>query len=487
MSAKEFPLELDWRAALPVTVLLLTQAGLYVWMAPRGFEFTDESYYFLNYLYLRDLIGTMSFFGVYFEWPFRMLGQSVPAIRIFSLLLLLASSAFFTKEALGYVSRRDGMTNETPWAFMLTAMVVSLFYFGYLSTLRAPSYNLLAICSMLVSTGLLLRLLERDVQFFNAQLTSFCYGLVVGACGLGKPSTGVLLVFFHTMFFALANRDWRLRHLLDLFAFSLAGVSLNFVVLQWEHPQWQGELREGMALLGMDGSHGLLDLANKLRWDMQAMAPKLLLLVIGAELAVVLLVRWLSPYSRTVLSAVVGALICGCVLELIWGPARWWLPLLGLAALLLWSVEGFSRMPFRFAKGDLTDLALMALLFALPIAFSFGTNMPVLEHSKMAAVFAITALFLRLQRLARLGILAPSVLGVCLVALCIPTLVIQLKAALDVQYTYRQRSALAEQTIPVRLGAAGNTLLVDASTRETLQSVLSQRASGAPSSFNICP
>ena len=150
--------KLGWRAMLPLLALLLAQVGLYVWMAPRGFDFTDESFYFLNYPYWRDLIGTVSFFGAFFEWPFRMLSQSVPAIRIFSLLLLLASSAFFTREVLGYVSRRDDSTSETPWAFVAVGMAASLFYFGHLSTLRAPSYNLLALCSMLLATGLLLRL-----------------------------------------------------------------------------------------------------------------------------------------------------------------------------------------------------------------------------------------------------------------------------------------------------------------------------------------
>ena len=48
--------KLGWRATLTVVILLLVQVGLYVWMAPRGFDFTDESYYFLNYLYWRDLI-----------------------------------------------------------------------------------------------------------------------------------------------------------------------------------------------------------------------------------------------------------------------------------------------------------------------------------------------------------------------------------------------------------------------------------------------
>lgn len=470
---------LGWRAALPVAVLLMMQVGLYVWMAPRGFEFTDEAFYLLNYLYWRDLVGTVSFFGAYFELPFRMLGQSVPAIRIFSLLVLLGSSAFFTREALEYVARRDGGTSATPWPFVLVGMAASMFYFGYLTTLRAPSYNLLALCSMLVATGLLLRLLEPFSPPAKARVAMFCYGLAVGACGLGKATSGAMLVVCHALFFALANRDWRLRHLLELLALSLAGVSLNFAVLQWAHPQWLAVLREGVAMVSTTDERGLLGLANGLRWDIQVQARVLLPWAVGAVVAFVLLVRWIGPLRRAALSALVVALVGGCVIGLMWGPARWWLPLLGLAVLLLWSVEGLSRKPVRLTRGDATDFGLMGLLFALPVAYSFGTNMPVLGHSQMAAVFAVTALSLRLYRLARVGILATPALVTCLAALCVPTMVIQLKAATDVHYTYRQLSALGVQALPVRLGAADNTLLVDATTRETLQSVIgAARAAG---------
>jgi len=151
---------LGWLEALPVFALLLVQVGLYVWMAPRGFEFSDESLYLPGYLYWRDLLGTVSFYAAHLEFPFRMLGQSVAAIRIFTLVLLLASSAFFLREALCYWLRRQGSGRKTPWAVVAVGMAASLFYFGDLRTLRAPSYNLLTLCSMLVSTGSLLRLLN---------------------------------------------------------------------------------------------------------------------------------------------------------------------------------------------------------------------------------------------------------------------------------------------------------------------------------------
>ncbi len=461
--------KLGWRATLPVLLLLLAQVGLFVWMAPRGFDFTDESYYFLNYLYWRDLIGTVTFFGAYFEWPFRILGQSVAAIRIFGLLLLLVTSAFFSREALRFISRRDGFANDAPLVFVATNMATALLYFGYLSTLRAPSYNLLALCSMLVATGLLLRLLEPSRNVGNRRLAMLAYGLALGVCGLAKASSGALTVVGHILFFTLANRDWRVNHLLELVILSLVGVSLNFLVLQWVHPEWMTVLREGVSIGRTTDGRSLVGL---LGWDSQALAPVLLLLFIGALGVFIGLVRWVGPARKNILSTLVVVLIGCCTIGLMWeSQARRWLPSIALVVLMLWSIESLRRDPIRLTRDDAIDLGLMCILFGLPIAFSYGTNMAVLEHSQKAGVFAITAIILRLHRLFRLGFLTIPAIAACLTMLCIPTLVIQLKAALDVRYTYRQLSALGEQTIPFSVGVAKDTMFVDAITRETLQSL----------------
>lgn len=474
--------DLDSFTTLTVAFLLVAQVGLYLWTAPRGFEFTDESYYFLNYLYWRDLTGTMSFFGAYLEWPFRMLGQSVTAIRIFSLSLLLASSAFFMRGILAYVSRQNGSTSKTPWGFVVAGMTASLFYFGPpLNTLRAPSYNLLVLCSMLVSTGLLLRILDRSAHPSNARVSMFCYGLAIGACGLSKATSGVMLLFLHALFFALANRNWRLKHFMEFVVLAIAGVGMNFLALQLAHPHWLEALYEGIKLVSMDGSHNLLDSVKSHLWKVQELAPIFLAGTLAAGVTGSLLAWWIIRLRRTALSVLVVVLIGCCAFGLMWVPIGWWLPLLGLPVLLLGGIEILNRKPIRLRTGDLTDFALMALLFALPIAFSFGTNMSVLAHSRMVAVFPVTAILLMLLRLERLAILVNPAVVVCLAALCLPTLVFQLKAATDIHYTYRQLSALGKQSFPVRLGAADNTLLVDAATRETLQSIIgAARAAGLP-------
>ena len=479
-NSQAFQRALTWHAGVPVAILLLAQVALYIWLAPRGFDFTDEAFYFLHYLYWRDLSATISFFGAYFDLPFRMLDQSVSAIRNLSLLLLLTSSAFLTREALRFSGRRHGTGEPAPWSFLLVGTAASLFYFSHLTTLRAPSYNLLALCSMLLASGVLLRVLEPENLMRPPRLAMFCYGLAVGACGLGKPTSGAFLVLCHLFFFALANRDWRPQHLLVLAALSSLGVATNFALLQLAHPQWLTALREGLAVTATTDHRNVFELANVLRWQIQQSVRLVLPWTAMALLVLVLFRRSLGPTHRALASIVVGAVILGSSIGLI--SQDWkelWLPLLGAGVVLLLSIEALSREPRRLAPSDPTELALMGLLVALPLAFSFGTNMLVLEHRKMAAVFPIVALSLRLLRLYRLRIVSRPVLVASLAALCMPTLILQIDAAVDVRHTYRQLAALRDQTLPVQLGGTNTPLLVGEKAHKSLTSVIdAARAAG---------
>lgn len=459
-----------WNILL-VLFLLFLQAGLYVWMAPRGFEFTDESYYFLNYLYWRDFVGVVSFFGAYFEWPFRILGQNIAAIRIFGLLILLGSSVFFIREVFSYISQHEKALIRSPLPYVVAGTATSMFYFGYLSTLRAPSYNLLALCSMLLATGLLLNLLKHSTRPPKTGVI-LLYGLTIGACGLGKPSTGVLLVFFHALFFAFANRNWQPRFLLKLITLSLVGVSFNFILLQWAHPQWLALIKEGAALFSYSEEMKLLDMVQKFGLEIIRILPKLIVLFVGAILIILLAKRLGSAHaaiSTIFVTTLIGSTALGLSL-MREGHMSLWMPLVVFTVFVLWGFEVSQRKGMRWTKADQVDLLLIGLLFALPFAFSFGTSMPLLGHSQKAAIFAVTAILIRLYRIHQQGMVSNSVIGLCLALLCLPTLVIQLKAALDVQSTYRQLSALGKQTIPYRL-STHNTILVDAKTHDTFNAI----------------
>lgn len=467
---------MDVRLSQALSVLVITllaaQIGLYVWLAPRGFEFTDEAYYLLSYLHWRDMVGATSFYSAYFEIPFRLLDQSIAGIRILSLLLLLTSGAFFTWNSLVFWCRHDAIQIRPSLILVAVGSVTSLFYFGYLTTLRAPSYNLLVLCSMLVSTGALLRFVDLSLCTRHTRSFMVMYGVAVGICGLSKATSGVLLVVAHASFFLVANRDWRMARLAEISLLVLVGGCANFAILYWSQPAWLEMLRHGVADLGMEGSHGMSNLVTSLLRDARKLANELFPLFLFASIPLALSSRRISGIGRYASSTLVVAVIAGCIYRLMEWRLDSWLGLTGLTVLAISSLEVLSRDPLKLTGNDAVDYVFVAILFALPVVFSFGTNMPVLAHSQMAATFPMGAIIMQLVRLERRNLLNHAAQGFSLFLICLPTLVIQCRAATDVEYTYRQLAPLAEQRIPVRVGPADSKLLVDSQTRKSLDSIV---------------
>jgi hypothetical protein len=465
------------RWALPALIILLIQVALYVWMAPRGFEFTDESYYYHNFLHWREFTGTVTFFGAYFEWPFRAMGMSIAGSRILTLLLVLASGAVLMHQVLRFsLSKLAGGAGDDGniphvWWYLVAPMASAMMYFGYLSTLRAPSYNLLSLCSMALSTACLLHTLEQQARGRSSLAAPLLYGVALGACFLSKATTSLVLVLGHTLFFVAVNRSWAWKRLLEIFFLVVAGFAVNFVVLTVQFPGWLPSLREGIEIMRMRGGYGALELLNRVRWDIQhaLISGGAWLLLFGVLFAVVR--RKLGADSRGAIS-LLSLVLVGASMAVVTGErdTRLWLFAMAATSLGLWSLELLGR-PGRTARNDRTELALMALLLFLPVAFSFGTNMSVLTHSAIAAVFAYCAVYLRLYRLWHQGMLTHSALAASVSLLCVPALAAQVLALTDVGYTYRQLSPLGEQHVPVALGTPATVLRVDPRTEKSLKDI----------------
>ena len=302
-------------------------------------------------------------------------------------------------------------------------------------------------------------------------MTAFAYGVALGACGLGKAPAGALHVGVSCSVFRLANRDWRLQRVVELSSLILAGVALNIGFLQWADPSWFSALREGVAMTNIVGHGGLSELAPAMMQEVRLEAPALLKLSMFAGLIIVL-ARNIRYNRRAQISIAVVALICACALELARSQDRHlWYPTVALSALILWSFETPWRKPSQWTRAGAVDLAMTCLLLVLPLAFSFGTDLLVFEHSQMAAVFGIAALVIRLQRPADQRQITALALGASLTLLCVPTLTIQLQNTFDPHHAYRLRTALIDQTVPARVGPANTRLLLDTTTRDVLVAI----------------
>lgn len=466
------------RWGVPALVILMVQVALYTWMAPRGFDFTDEAYYFHNFLYWRDFTGTVTFFGAYFEWPFRAIGGSIAGMRILSLLLVLASSAVLMQQVLRFDKREASPIVEkggegilhAAWWYLIAPMASAMLYFGYLTTLRAPSYNLLCLCTMALSTACLLRALEQQAVGHSSRIAPLLYGAALGACFLSKATTALTLVVTHFVFFISVNRSWEWKRLAEIFTLVAVGFCTNLVVLTLAYPGWPHSLKEGIEVLRARGGYGMADMVRSLSWELQRALMRIGPWLVLLGLLLVVVRHTLVTAQRRTISLLVLAMVGASMVTIAsdYHSTLWLFAMVG-TAIGLWGVERFAGRGRSTTRHIRSELALMVLLFVLPLAFSFGTNMPVLGHSVIASMFAFCAVYLRLYRLAEQGVLAGAALTGCVVLLCLPALVTQWLALTDVRYTYRQHSALGAQDYPVVLGDRETMLRVDSQTGKKLK------------------
>lgn len=465
-----------WRtlAGAPALALLCAQIGLFVWMAGHGLDFTDESYYLLNYQHWRSLTATTTFFGAYFEWPFRAFGGDVGAMRIFGLALLVTAGGFFTWRV--FMFGRDA-AEPVLWRYVVAGMAGSLYYYSYVTTLRAPSYNLLVLFCILVASGLVLVLTEGRSSRERLGWVSFGYGLLVGACALTKATSAVAMVVCHLVFLLVFGSVKRVP---EWVAIAAAGVGANLLALHLAQPRWFDVLREGVLLTTtLDARYTTIPFGTL--WDAVLRGATRLLpaLSIGAVAFVIVVRRW-GRAHRWVVSLLVVLLVGGILWTIqVQGYGKSWWALIMFGTALLWMAERLCREAPVPRWSDVRGVAaLSVLLFLMPICYSIGTNGSLPAHTQMAAVFAIVAMLLPLRRLHALGLIHQSALSVALALLCVPMLVSQWRSLNDPAFAYRLRSGLMGQQQPLALGSQGRVLKLDATTRESVVKLM-QRMTAA--------
>ena len=457
-----------------VALLLAAQVALFVWMSPRGFDISDESYYFQQYLHWRDLSATATFFGAVFELPFRLMDQSIAGIRVAGLLLLLVSSGFLARASLRRVGNGTDVAKEyqSP-VFVLAAMAGAMLYYSYLSTLRAPSYNLLALTAAMAATGVLL-LLTDGVGSPSSPRSRWALALVYGSLlaltALGKPTSGALLTLVHAIFVLTLGVRWLRQQLGPLVLLATLGAGSVFGLLQLIHPSWISVVRESLLIGSVTDGRSLVLLARGLAWELQRL-PLVFWGFAASVIGLALLLSRQAKPARAAAPMMAVSLVMVCVMLInVDRQTALWLPLVALATLALFGLARADR------RGG---WSILLMLLAVPLALSFGTNMQMLRHSQINAAFAWTALVAALHALYCAGRVGTWTLSICLVVLTLPGLVLQVQAALLASHTYRLHTALSMQNVPVVLGPASTRLLVDAETAMSVNTIsAAARAAG---------
>ena len=371
---------------------LLTLAGVFCAFASRGFEYTDESFYLLSLVWWREITSSFTLFGVVLGGLFDAVGQDITTFRILGMLALLGSSAYMAVMAFRLVSQAHAGLSALRGLVTIVVMGAALQYYDVFSVLRVPSYNLLALCALMVATGVMLDMLTRHRAGRSPVGQAVVYGVMLGLCAAGKVSTALLGALLHLVFFVASLRAPRSLAAVKAVLGALFGLALVAAVVAALQPDAIAVMRLGLTISATtDERYGLANLVNLIRWDVQRQAVDHGYVLVGLLVLGVALRRLPPTDARHLHRAIlwVGLIVC-VVTQVLPSLSHLWL----LAALLcvLWICLPVGRS-VAVAPGQSglppQDLRLLMLLLGLPLAFSFGTNGRVLEHSEAAAAPAM--------------------------------------------------------------------------------------------------
>ena len=458
--------------------LLLVTVAIFLWLARRGFEYTDESFYLLSIVWWREITSSFTLFGVVLGGLFDVVGQDIVIFRVVGMLGLLGSSAYMARAAIRFAAAQGRFAPQYQGLITLVVTCSAMQYYAVFSTLRIPSYNLLAVCSLMVATGVMLGMLLAQRAGKAYFVHSVVYGVILGICACAKVSTALLLSFFHVAYFCLSVQPPRLAPISKAVLGTLLGLALVGGVVLALQPNAVAILSTGLSISRtIDERYGPLSLVNLLRWDIQRQLRDYWFVTVGL-LALAVGLRWLSASLAARIHGVIfGVALLGFAAAL---SVRDWLHVWLLLAVVcwLWSFAAVKQVAGEaMPEARMGAVKLLALLLmSLPLAFSFGTNGRVLEHSAACAAPAVLGICLLVMEQLQNRRIAQAAAGVCLLLLACPALIAQWRIATNLDANYRQRFPLGAQEVEASVGSKPSRLLVDEETAAAIRALQSAAA-----------
>lgn len=464
----------DARAA--AFILAAVAAGavtLFAVAARHGLDLTDEGFYLNNFRHW-DATPLFTLFGAYFQLPYRLLNESVWAMRMLGALLLIGTGAWCASELMRSHDRLVARPGSDPVAIAAAAAGVTAFnYYGGFIVPHTPSYNTLALICALAATALTMRTARAlaDARPLPAW-PALALGGVISIGVANKFSAGALVAIVEAVIAAVIlgpAPPWRRIGL--ALAVALAGFALNILVLVAVDPDIFVRFRQGLAiqlaLLPRDPAAEYLRFASRELPHGVFEAARMLVWPTAFALAVLGLGRLLGRSGWLASVAVSGFVASAMYLGFVRHRGLR-IEFLTLVAVALWAFWAFRRGPPAGRRDGVRGHALTGALLALPFACSFGTNNAMLEHMAMAGVFPSIVIVsaLRSLRIERRLHAWAFVLSLSVVAAAPSEIFV--RQWLNGADTYRLGAPLRLQTTPLPANPAGVATLVDARTARTV-------------------
>lgn len=206
-------------------VFLLVPPALFLYMffllafnVDRGFDITDESFLILWASNPGDVLASFYQFGHYTGVLYLLANENLAVFRLLGLLLLLVTAGFFSHSLERYWGHLSGVSVSNHSRWLSLSVILAGTAACYKSWLSTPSYNWLALISVLiVATGLLHAVVNASDRGTNSNdnLSLFGYALLVGIGGglsfMAKPTTAVVLAIIFLYFIGVTSlrRRWK--------------------------------------------------------------------------------------------------------------------------------------------------------------------------------------------------------------------------------------------------------------------------------------
>lgn len=176
-----------------------------------GVDVTDEGYYLSSVLFPYKIPHAPTDFAFYLRPLWIISGQNLANYRVAGLLLIVASSAYFSAELVRWVTN---WSRSLRWALsgLLTCIISAGLAYQYVLWIPTPGYNLLGLCLLLCSASIMLSLARTSEASVIAP-SGFTWtpvsssGLMLFTLFATRVTAGILVAFLFLFIW------WRFDHL----------------------------------------------------------------------------------------------------------------------------------------------------------------------------------------------------------------------------------------------------------------------------------
>jgi hypothetical protein len=363
----------------------------------RGFEWSDEGFYLLWLASPRDFPVSVTQFGFVYHPLFLLVDGNIILLRCLNLLATIILAAIVAVVALP-PAQAQGSKGQGVWAAGWSALpVASLALVFYQWLPPTPSYNSLTLQALLITTIAVALLLRSRWESMRAWVL---LAAGIALCSLAKPSTALALSVVLVAWLLLTHgwRNFPMRGALVAAAVLTACMVLAAVLIDGSPAAFVRRLTAATDDVRiLQSGQSLAPLGFIFKFDLDQ-TLKRNLVVLGLAAAAGVLAGWsLQPgrFSGWIRACITGVLIAGLLAAflMLWGFVR---PVDALR-LMKGTFVAFAAGALvaavlaHIARSKLAPppqrFSFAAFLLALPVAYAFGTNLPVWVASANAAYF----------------------------------------------------------------------------------------------------